>query len=81
VIVIDIGTLVTRERPDPAKAARYATALRAGSPPLPIEVMPYARAWNGRRRWLIVDGHHRVLAARAEGHLSIAAVEVTHERR
>jgi hypothetical protein len=72
-VVIDTATLVTREAPNAAKVARFQEMLRDGRTPPPIAVMPCAKAWNGRERWLLLDGHHRLLAARREGFLQIAA--------
>lgn len=58
-MLIPIDALVVRERPDPAKVARYRAMLREGSTPPPIAVMPY----DGRR-FCLLDSHHRLQAAR-----------------
>ena len=65
-MTLDTRALVTRETPDPAKVARYRAALRAGSTPPPLAVMRY-----DAKRWLLIDGHHRLKAARTEGRLYV----------
>ena len=77
VIFIDTATLVMREQPDAAKVARFQAMLRAGSPAPPISIMSLAPAYNSAPRWLVCDGHHRLLAARREGHLRVRAKVVS----
>jgi hypothetical protein len=53
------------------------TIWTAFTPPPPISIMPLAPAYNSAPRWLVCDGHHRLMAARHEGHLRIAAKVVS----
>ena len=78
-IVVPIHALMLREIPCPEKVEEFARLLRAGSKPPPITVTKYANASSGNdpRRWLVLNGHHRVAAARAAGAGYVHAVEVS----
>jgi len=76
--VIDTTQLIPREQPSDQQKIRYwrdHLRERGGMPP--IEIMPCGKASNGKARYLICNGHHRLAAARAEGALSVLAKVIT----
>jgi hypothetical protein len=76
-MILDTAQLIRRETPRDQEKIRYwRDHLRAQGGMPPIEVMPCGVTWNCKPRYLIVDGHHRHEAARAEGALCIAAEAV-----
>jgi hypothetical protein len=76
-VIVPIGAIVVREVPWPRKVEQFRELLRAGQKLPPIKVMRYSTAWNGAKRWLVYDGHHRAAALRQEGANCVDAVEVT----
>ena len=76
-VIVDTATLVMREQPIAAKVERFRQMLRDGQTPPPISIMPLAAAYNSKPRWLVCDGHHRLVAARREGYLHVRAKVVT----
>ena len=73
-IVLDTATLILRETPSSeAKIKYWREVLRARCAMPPIEVMAHGKGYNGRPRYWVYDGHHRIEAARREGALAVAA--------
>jgi hypothetical protein len=65
-MMIALAAVALRETPNPKRVARYVRMLRKGSVrPPPIYVV--RRHTDAGWRWLVLDGHHRVAAARAVG--------------
>jgi hypothetical protein len=75
--VIDTTQLIPREQPSDQQKIRYWRDHLRERGGMPIEIMPCGKASNGKARYLICNGHHRLAAARAEGALSVLAKVIT----
>lgn len=81
-VIVPIHALMLREVPRPEKVEQFRQLLCDGHKLPPIAITRYADASSGiagndKRRWLCLNGHHRVAAARAAGRAYVHAVEVS----
>ncbi len=75
-MIVPIAALVTRETPNPAKVEAFRKMLRAGVKLPPIRIVPagtFADGNGDRRRWYLLDGHHRARAMKLCGCTHITA--------